>query len=329
MQAGGKGTRPPSRPFNEIVWEEYTSMHGQQFGRMALLCASLMWGSSLFVMKHAVDGIPVFLLLAIRFTMGLALLAAVFCKRLKKMTGRVAVHGIMAGILLCGAYSVQTFGLTGTTPGKNAFLTAVYCVLVPFVHWAVDRKKPTGWNFLAAGMCLAGIGLVSLAGGEMTLQWGDGLTLVSGVIYALHIVFLSRFGQEDDPILLTVVQFATVAALCWGIGLCTEKMPAALPEGVWLERGFLGIFATGIAILCQTVGQSVTPAAHSSILLSLESVFGVLFSVIFYHEQVTGQLLAGFALIFLAVLASETQFAFLRPRRKELADAPKNETCAK
>lgn len=59
-------------------------MHGQQFGRMALLCASLIWGSSFFVMKNAVDGIPVFLLLAIRFTMGLALLAAVFCKRLKK-----------------------------------------------------------------------------------------------------------------------------------------------------------------------------------------------------------------------------------------------------
>ena len=288
------------------------------WGRVALLTAALIWGSSFIVMKNAVEGVPVFMLLGIRFTVGCLLLMLILHRRLKTIGKKQLLHGAVVGTLLFAAYTVQTFGLLETTPGKNAFLTAVYCVLVPFVNWVIFRRRPTGWNWLAAVMCLAGIGLVSLEG-DLTMNRGDALTLVGGVFYALHLVAVSRFGEEDDPVMLTMLQFGASALWCWGLSLMTESMPNPFPTNAWFELAYLAVFATTAALLLQNVGQSVTPAAPAAILLSLESVFGVAFSVMLGAEGLTAQLVCGFALIFLAVMASETQFSFLRKGRRHEA----------
>ena len=288
------------------------------WGRVALLTAALIWGSSFIVMKNAVEGVPVFMLLGIRFTVGCLLLMLILHRRLKTIGKKQLLHGAVVGTLLFAAYTVQTFGLRETTPGKNAFLTAVYCVLVPFVNWVIFRRRPTGWNWLAAVMCLAGIGLVSLEG-DLTMNRGDALTLVGGVFYALHLVAVSRFGEEDDPVMLTMLQFGASALWCWGLSLMTESMPNPFPTNAWFELAYLAVFATTAALLLQNVGQSVTPAAPAAILLSLESVFGVAFSVMLGAEGLTAQLVCGFALIFLAVVASETQFSFLRKGRRHEA----------
>ena len=288
------------------------------WGRVALLTAALIWGSSFIVMKNAVEGVPVFMLLGIRFTVGCLLLTLIFHRRLKSIGKKQLLHGAVVGTLLFAAYTVQTFGLRETTPGKNAFLTAVYCVLVPFVNWVIFRRRPTGWNWLAAVMCLAGIGLVSLEG-DLTMNRGDALTLVGGVFYALHLVAVSRFGEEDDPVMLTMLQFGASAVWCWGLSLLTESLPNPFPTNAWFELAYLAVFATTAALLLQNVGQSVTPAAPAAILLSLESVFGVAFSVMLGAEGLTAQLVCGFTLIFLAVVASETQFSFLRKGRRHEA----------
>ncbi len=292
--------------------------HRAFLGRLALLGAALIWGSSFFVMKNAVAGIPVLMLLGIRFTVGCALLCILFPRRLKKLNGRLLGHGALLGALLLTAYTAQTFGLKGTTPGKNAFLTAVYCVLVPFMNWAIVRRAPKKWNWLAAVMCLGGIGLVSL-NEALTVNAGDALTLLGGVFFAAHMIAVSRFGAQEDPVLLTAVQFGMAALCSWVLSLATETPPSPFPENAGVELIYLSVFATTIALLLQNVGQSVTPAAPASILLSLESVFGVLFSMIFYHEQVTMRLWAGFGLIFAAVLVSETLGG-----RQEKGEVPSN-----
>ena len=282
-------------------------------GRLALLTAAVIWGSSFIVMKDAVNDVPVFLLLAIRFTIAALLLAAIFFKRLVRDGRAVLRPGALCGVLLLAAYATQTFGLTGTTPGTNAFLTAVYCVLVPFVTWLLFRKRPTVYNWAAAVLCLSGIGLVSL-NGDMTIGYGDALTLLGGVIYALHLIALSHFSRRHDAIALTTVQFAVTAALAWVLSWLTER-DAALPLQAWPQLMYLAVFATAAALLLQSIGQSLTPPAQAAILLSLESVFGVLFSVAMGAEQVTPQLLLGFALIFVSVIVSETQLSFLRRGR--------------
>lgn len=282
-------------------------------GRLALLTAAVIWGSSFIVMKDAVDDVPVFQLLALRFTLAGLLLALIFRRRLMCCGRGLLRHGAVCGVLLLCAYATQTFGLMTTSPGTNAFLTAVYCVMVPFMAWGFHRKRPTAYNWIAAVMCIGGIGLISLSG-DLSIGTGEWLTLLSGVFYALHIMALSHFGEQDDPVVLTIVQFAVVAALSWLCTLLTERGAAFPSPTVWPQLLYLTVFATAATLVLQSVGQSLTPPSQSAILLSLESVFGVLFSVMMGKEALTFQLGCGFALIFISVIISETQLSFLRRR---------------
>ena len=280
-------------------------------GRLALLTAALIWGSSFIVMKDAVDHIPVFQLLAIRFTLAGILLAVIFRRRLMQSAPGILAHGAVCGVLLLGGYATQTFGLMSTTPGANAFLTSVYCVIVPFMAWMFFRRRPTVYNWLAAVMCVGGIGLISLSG-DLSLGAGEVLTLLSGLFYALHIMALSRFGEEDDPIALTIVQFAVVAVLSWIFTLTVEAGTPVPAPAVWPKLMYLTVLATAVTLVCQSVGQSLTPPSQSAILLSLESVFGALFSVLMGREVLTLPTLCGFALVFVSVIVSETQLSFLK-----------------
>ena len=278
-----------------------------------LFAAALIWGTSFFIMKNALDVLPVFFLLAIRFTAGAVLLALAAGKRWKSFTPDYLWRGAVIGGFLFLAYSVQTFGLSLTTPSKNAFLTAVYCVIVPFLTWAVVKAKPDRYNIAAALLCVAGVGLVSL-NDQLSINAGDLLTLLCAVFYASHIVAVEKVSPGKDITLLTVFQFAFAALYAWICGACTETFPAqALADpAVFLPLAYLCVMATTVALLFQNVGQIWSDPASASVILSLESVFGVLFSVIFYGDPVTGRLLAGFALIFVAVVCSETKFSFLR-----------------
>lgn len=282
-------------------------------GRLSLLTAALIWGSSFIIMKDAVDDVPVFMLLGIRFTIACILLGVVFFKRLRQASRTTLLGGLLCGVLLLSAYATQTFGLMGTTPGKNAFLTAVYCVLVPFLTWLFFSKRPTIWNWLAAVLCIAGIGFVSL-NGDLSISAGDGLTLVGGVFYAVHILALSRFGERGDPLALTVIQFGTTAVLSWVLSLLTEQGVQLPPAHIWPQLGYLAVFCTGVTITLQAVGQKLTPPSQAAILLSLESVFGVVFSLLTGAESLTLPLLCGFTLIFVSVIMSETQLSFLRKK---------------
>lgn len=283
-------------------------------GRLALLTAALIWGSSFIVMKDAVDDVPVFMLLGIRFTIAAVLLAIIFHRKVIKGGRSIILPGAVCGVLLLLAYTTQTFGLTDTTPGKNAFLTAVYCVLVPFAAWMIFRTRPTVWNWAAAVLCLAGIGLVSLRE-DLSIGYGDALTLVGGVFYALHLLALSHFSQRHDPFALTTVQFGATALLAWGLSFMTEPDAAFPPMNIWPQLLYLAVFATAAALLLQSIGQKLTPASQAAILLSLESVFGVAFSVLTGDDTLSLQLLLGFALIFVSVIVSETQLSFLRKHR--------------
>ena len=219
--------------------------------------------------------------------------------------------------LLFLAYSVQTYGLAGTTPSKNAFLTAVYCVIVPFLYWLAARQRPDRYNILAALLCIAGVGLVSLTD-ALTVTYGDVLTLICAVFYASHIVAVAKVSPGKDIFLLTVFQFAFAALYAWVGGLLTEEFPAAaLTRGdVLLSMAYLCVMATTVALLFQNVGMVWSDPASAAVILSLESVFGVLCSVVFYGDPVTPRLLAGFALIFVAVVCSETKFSFLRKEER-------------
>ena len=129
------------------------------------------------------------------------------------------------GTFLCIAYSIQTIGITDTTPGKNAFLTAIYCVLVPFIYWIVDKKRPDIYNFSAGILAITGIGLVSLDQ-IFNIRMGDTLSLISGIFYAIHMVAVARIQKDKDPVLITIIQFAFAAVFSWITAFIFEDMPS-------------------------------------------------------------------------------------------------------
>ena len=287
----------------------------KKLAKPMLFAAALIWGTSFFIMKNALDSLPVYALLAIRFTAGAILLSIVCVKKWKDFTVDYLWRGAVVGGFLFTAYTVQTFGLSLTTPSKNAFLTAVYCVLVPFFTWMVVHRRPDRYNIAAAVLCVAGVGLVSL-NEALTINIGDLLTLLCAVFYAAHIVAVEKLSPGKDIYLITIFQFAFAALYSWIFSLTTEVFPAqALRDpAVFLPLAYLCVMATTVALLFQNVGQIWSDPASASVILSLESVFGVMFSVVCYGDEVSFKMLCGFAIIFVAVLCSETKFSFLRKK---------------
>ena len=278
--------------------------------KLLLVVATVIWGLSFVVMKDAVDVLEPSYLIGFRFLATGAILAAVFWRRMRlALTKDYLTKGLVLGILCFLAFWVQTIGLDNTTPGKNAFLTATYCVIVPFAWWVLARKRPTVFNIGAAVMAVAGIGLVSLQGSlaELSMGYGDFMTLVSALLFAIHIVYVSKFSETNDVLVLTVMQFLIGGACGIAYGACFETLPPAsalTPEFFW-NMAYLVVFASCVALVIQNVALAHVPPSQASLFLSLESVFGVLFSVLLYGEQVGLKLIAGFVLIFGAILVSE------------------------
>lgn len=286
--------------------------------RLSLLAATLIWGSSFVIMKHTVDAIPAHYLLALRFTMACLLLALLFRRRLKEINGSYLKETALIGLCLFLAYSFQTTGLTGTTPGKNAFLTAVYCIIVPFLYWLVKKTPPSPGNLLAALFCLAGIGFVSLTE-NLSIGRGDGRTLIGGFFFACHMVCVTVFSQKKDPLLITILQFAYFALFAWLTAFLTEGPLPEIERGAWGGLIYLSVACTALALFLQNFGQKYLPPSQAALLLSLESVFGVIFSVLLYKEQVSLRILWGFLLIFGSILLSES-WPGLAARRQRSRD---------
>ena len=286
----------------------------KKLARPMILVATIIWGSTFFILKDTLDSVDLQFLLAFRFTLAAAILALVFWKSWKGMDRSCWWRGAVMGLFLYAAYTVQNYGLMRTTPGKNAFFTAVYCVLVPFLAWIVSRQRPDRFNVLAAVLCIVGIGFISWDGG-FALGLGDCLTLISGLLYAWHITVTAKFAQNRDVFLLTVIQFIVVAVCCWIGTLITGGFPTnGLSGRAWAVLIYLGVAATALGLLFQNVGQKYTDPSSAAVLLSLEAPFGVAFSVIFTEERPSPMMYVGFVLIFAAILCSETKFSFLKKK---------------
>lgn len=283
------------------------------YAKLMLVAATVIWGSSFFIMKNTLQSIPPFFMIALRFSVSTVLLSLLFLKRLKSINRDYLIKGFVLGSLLFIAYCFQSVGLQHTTPGKNAFLTTVYCIMVPFLCWLLLKVRPDRYHLLASLVCVAGIGFISL-NEQFVMGLGDGLTLISGLFYALHIIAVSVYAKDRDIFLLTILQFAAAGVLGFVLSTVLGTFPVSFGWETSLSLVYLCVFCTTAALLMQNVGQKYTHPSTASILLSLESVFGILFSVVFYGEVLTVKNTFGFVLVFAAVLISETKLSFLRPK---------------
>ena len=273
-------------------------------GHLALWGTAFIWGTSFVLLKEALDSIGTMWVLALRFIIAAALLLLAAGKRLKTL-GRDGLRGgMLLGVCLAAAYIFQTYGLKYTTPGKNAFLTSTYCVLVPFMGWGFYKRRPNAANIIAAFMCVLGVGLVSLSG-TSPFNIGDALTLVCGIFYALQIILTERFIGDCDALSLTGVEFGTAAVICLAGALIFESAPVGLSLELWGSIAYMGVMCTALCFFLQTWGMRYTPSSTAAVIMTFESVFAIIISVIFYDEPVTVRLICGFTLIIASVIISE------------------------
>lgn len=294
------------------------------WGRLALWGTAFLWGTSFVIIKSTLSSFSVLWLLALRFLVAAALFALFAGPRLKTLDRRTLLGSVLMGLSLTAAYLFQTYGLVYTTPGKNAFLTATYCVLVPFLAWAVYRRRPKGFHVAASVLCLTGVGLVSLDGFDGGGLRGDMLTLVCGLFYALQIIVMEHYlsGGQSSAAAVSAVQFGVCALVFLFLALLFEPFPAAAPLPAWLSLVYLGAVVTGLCFYLQAVGLSVTPSATASVILVFESVLGALTSLLFYGEKLSARLGLGFVLIFLSVPLAEAGEELLgKLRRRGAAPA--------
>ena len=286
---------------------------------LLLLLTSIIWGSSFIVMKNAVDFLTPSLLLMIRFSLASLFLTIMFFNNVKTIKKEIIFGGLMTGFILFVAYYMQTWGLYFTTPGKNAFLSGLYCAFVPFGTWLFYKKKPKSYHFIAAFLTIIGIGLVSLDS-SLSISFGDVLTLLSSVLYALHILMIQRFSKGVDANAFTCLQFYGGSLLAFSFTLLFEDihMISSITSSIYLQIFYLSFFCTALAMLWQTNGLKHVDECKASLLLSLESVFGVLFSVIFYKEVLKMKVLLGFITIFVAIVISQTQLSFLKRKKGKI-----------
>ena len=288
----------------------------RHLARAALFAATFIWGVSFVTMKNVLASVSPLYIISIRFCGSALVLLPVCANKLKHIDKAYWLGGFFMGLALLFGYVCQTFGLQLTTPGKSAFLTSAYCIIVPFLYWLFIKKKPDVYNVTAAFICIAGIGLITVDS-SLRIGTGDALTVGCGFFFAVHIVITSKFVTNRDPITLVMLQFffSGVAALICAIVF--ESPPTDLTSvDVW-NLVFLTAICTALCIVLQVFAQKQLPPSQAAVIMTFESVFGALSSFILYKEVLTVKLTAGFALTFAAVIISETKLKFLRASRKD------------
>jgi len=270
----------------------------------ALFMVALFWGYGFIAMKDGLASFPILWLTALRFSSAFVLMMAFFWKKILKVRLRELKAGLVIGTLLFLGFVAQTLALNYTTVGKVAFLTTVYVILIPFLSWIFFKRTPGLSVFFASLLCLTGMGLLSLDSG-LSLGMGEILTLACAVCFALHLLTIEHSMRDMDAVVIAAVQIAVVAIYSGAGALFFETWPTQITSSSIWSIAFSSIFCTVLAFLIQTNAQKFTPATHTAILLSLESVFGAIFGMILLGDPLTMRIAAGFSLILGAVLMTE------------------------
>ncbi len=282
-------------------------MRQKLYAKIALFVTAMLWGSTFAIGKLATEVFSASFIIALRFSVAGIALVIVSIPFWKLLNKQYWIDGIWMGITLFGGYILQVGGLAlDTSPGKSAFLCTSYCVLVPFMHWFATKKRPELAHILGVFVCVTGIGVLSLQGG-WGMSKGDILTVLSGVPSAVNIVISAIVCKNKNPLLLTTIELCVVAILAWVFVLCTGTFPAVFPLATVGSIVYLGVFATAVCLYLQSYGLKYAEPAVGGMILSLESVFGVIFAMILYREHVTPRMLLGFVLIFVAIVLSQRE----------------------
>lgn len=282
------------------------------FASLALLAMAACWGSTFYLIHDLVERVPPADFLAVRFAVASVAMLVVAPHAVGRLSAEKRRYAIALGCLYGVAQLLQTAGLAHTPASISGFITGMYVVCTPLFAAVILRTRIVPMTWLAVLLAVSGLGVLTLSG--LSIGYGEAITLIAAMIYALHIVGLGAWSTPRDALGMSIVQILVITLVC---------TVAALPHGItlphrgadWMSVLYMALFAGALAMLGQTWAQAHLAPTRSAIIMSMEPVFAAFFAVILGSESVTARMLVGGSLVVAAMLIVE-----VLPRRKVEAE---------
>jgi drug/metabolite transporter (DMT)-like permease len=263
----------------------------------ALLGAALIWGFNFILVKMAIGQMPPVYYVGLRFLAGALFLLPFSWQQMKQLDRQGWFIGVWVGVLLFGGFVLQTLGLVSTSPGVSGFLTSLYVIMVPIFIGLWTGRWPSPMVGLGVVVVVAGFAVLSLYG-HLSLGWGEIFTLLATLFWALHILGVAYGSTRLGALAFVQVQL-TICALLSLVGSFIFEHPDPFPG--WSATGAIlwtGVMGSLVAYVLMVVGQRHTPPTLAGLIMSLEAVFALIFSIIVGYDDLTARTLLGFALVF-------------------------------
>lgn len=272
---------------------------------IGLVTVTIIWGGGFVASDIALKTLAPFQIMSLRFLIAAICMGLLARKELKSITKDEILCGFLLGAALFTGFALQIVGLQYTTASKNAFLTATNVVMVPFIAFILERKKIELKSIAGAILALTGAGVLSLQSG-FSIGLGDSLTLGCAIGFAFQIYLTGKYVHRIRPAILNFMQMLSACILSFiGLLLSGKINLEGVSSSGWLAMLYLGVVSTTLCYFLQTWAQKHVDETKSAIILSMEAVFGTVFSVILLQEEVTSRMILGSITILLAVLISE------------------------
>lgn len=279
-------------------------------GDCLLLITAFVWGGGFIAVKKSLETLTPFYMIAARFAVASVLLIIVFWKKFKHIKKADITAGVTAGCFLFLGFVFQTTGAIYLQVGKLAFLTALNVLIVPFLVYIVYKEPIKRYNIAASCVAVVGFGLLNLTKDTgVNIGKGEILGILCAAAFAAHITSVGHYSKKVDVINLAILQMIVCCILGTICALLFEKPPDAITTQMAFPIIYLGLFSTFIAFLFQTIGQKYTSSSRAALILCMESVFGVLLSIVILKDHMTLSAVFGALLILGSVIGSEYMHA--------------------
>lgn len=298
-------------------------MQKTQFkGVFMLFLTAFIWGSSFVAQSLGMESVEAFTFNGIRTLFGaMTLLPFIIVRdvisikkngrpsreKIRKETKQILFGGSIMGIALCIASNFQqyAFSYPDHSAGKIAFVTAFYMFFVPILGLFIKKRIPViTWCCVAIGT----VGLYFLCVGEegfSSVTKSDLLSFICAIFYAVHILVIEKFVEKSDAVKLSFTQFTVSALITCVIMFITETPTIPSIKESILPLLYSGIMSCGLAYTFQIVGQKYTESTVASLIMCLESVFGVICGALILHEELSSREIAGCVIMFVAIILSQ------------------------
>ncbi|MDY4839444.1 MAG: DMT family transporter, partial [Lachnospiraceae bacterium] len=266
---------------------------------LLLFLTAIIWGTTFVAQSVAMDYIKPFTFIGIRFTIGgIVLLPVIAFLEQKKKKGIMAensskagkkqlfIGGICCGILLMVASTLQQFGVTGTSVGKAAFITALYIVLVPLLGIFFKRKAGVQL-WVSVVVALIGLYLLCMKENQFFFNGYDVVLLLCAFTFALHILCVDHFSPLVDSVKLSCIQFFVCGFLALIGMILTEQPSMAEIMAAYRPILYAGVISSGLAYTLQVVGQKDLNPVIASLIMSLESVVSAISGWLILNQRLS------------------------------------------